>query len=384
MKIVYCIIDCSQTGGMERSVCGKANYLADVLGYDVSVITSDQGNKPNFYSFSDKIHFIDLGIHYDELKQYPFWKRMREQVKKRRMHQSKLSEALQKIKADIVISTYTHEFTLLPSIQDGSQKIAEIHFSKEYNKIANQSKKQSFLSKWFSILAEKRKYKFIDQYSKFVILTKNDQIHWKNHANIAQIYNMLPFSTGETATLDEKRVISVGRLAQEKGYDLLLEAWAIVSPDFPDWRLDIFGAGEEHEALSMLIEEKKLINSVRINSPSKDIQKEYLNSSICVMASRFEGFGMALIEAMSCGVPCISFDCPGPSEIITNKEDGILVPGGNTLQLAEAMKKILSDNNLRKEMGKKAKQSAKRYSQDNIMQDWNVLFKNTIHEKNSL
>ncbi|MDR0863685.1 MAG: glycosyltransferase family 4 protein, partial [Candidatus Symbiothrix sp.] len=191
MKIVYCIIDCSQTGGMERSVCGKANYLTDVLGYDVSIITSNQGNKPNFYSFSDKIHFIDLGIYYDELKQYPFWKRMREQVKKRRLHQSKLSETLQKIKADIVISTYTHEFTLLPSIQDGSQKIAEIHFSKEYNKIANQSKKQSFLSKWFSILAEKRKYKFIDQYSKFVILTKNDQIHWKNHANIAQIYNML-------------------------------------------------------------------------------------------------------------------------------------------------------------------------------------------------
>jgi glycosyltransferase involved in cell wall biosynthesis len=381
MKVVYCIIDCSQSGGMERIISCKANYLADRLGYDVTILTTDQGQKPNFYAFSDKIKFIDLGINYAALKQYSFAKRLAEQIKKRKKHRRKLSDVLREIKADIVISTYTHEFTLLPTIHDGSKKIAEIHFSKEHNKISNQSKKQSFLSKWFSGLAEKRKYRFIDKYSKFVILTKNNQIYWKNHANIAQIYNMLPFQTDEPATLDEKRIISAGRLSQEKGFDRLIEAFSLVNKDFPDWRLDIFGSGEDERKLRKQIEQYQIEKRIIIHAPIQDVIKEYLNSSIYVMSSYHEGFPMVLLEAMACGLPCVAFDCPhGPSEIIRDGEDGFLVENGNVDLLAEKIKALIADAKLRKKMGKKAKQNVQRFSPDNIMHDWNVLFKSTIHE----
>jgi glycosyltransferase involved in cell wall biosynthesis len=380
MKIVYCIVDCSQAGGMERMICCKANYLTDSLGYEVTIITTDQRQRENFYVFSDKIKFIDLEINYVELKQYSFTKRLVEQIKKRKEHRRKLSNALKKIKADIVISTYTHEFTLLPAIQDGSKKIAEIHFSKEYNQIENQHNKQSLPAKLFSKMAECRKYAFIHNYNKFVVLTHSDVKSWeKRYINIEQIYNLLPFYPAESAPLNSKRIISVGRLTSQKGFDRLIEAFSLVNKDFSDWYLDIFGSGEDEKELMKLIKKYHLDKVVKINSTVKDIIKKYFESSIYVMSSRYEGFGMVLAEAMACGVPCVSFDCPhGPSEIITEGEDGFLVEDGNVELLAEKMKVLIADNELRKAMGRKAKENIRRFAPEVIMQRWNELFKEVM------
>jgi glycosyltransferase involved in cell wall biosynthesis len=367
---------------MERIICCKANYLVDILEHEVTIVTSDRGEKENFHKFSNKIKFIDLGINYYELKQYPFFKRIVEQIKKRRKHKNRLSELLKKEQADIVISTYTHEFTILPTIGDKSKKIGEIHFSKEYNTLENKLKKQFCLSKWFSTLAEKRKYLFIKKYDKFVVLSKKDLKNWRNFSNVEQIYNVLPFYPEVRSNLDTKRIISVGRLMPQKGYNLLIEAWNMIHNHFPDWRLDIFGSGDDYDELTKRIENKHLEHSIRINFPTQNIINEYLNSSIYVMSSRYEGFGMVLVEAMSCGVPCISFDCPcGPSEIITNNEDGFLVENGNVQMLAEKIMTLIRDVDLRKNMGKKARENVKRFSPDMIMNEWNCLFHQLSNKK---
>jgi glycosyltransferase involved in cell wall biosynthesis len=367
---------------MERIICCKANYLADVLGYDVTIITTDRGSKPNFYTFSDKVKFIDLNINYYELGRLSFTKRICRQIKKRRKHSAKLTEMLHKLRPDIVVSTHTHEFTLLPDIRDGSIKIGEIHFSKEYNEIENRYRKQSALSRRFSIAAEKRKYRFIDKYDKFVVLTQRDRLNWENHANVAQIYNLLSLYPAKTAPLKARRMISVGRLVLQKGYDMLIEAFRVVYQEYPDWQLDIFGEGADREELLQLIEDYQLTQVVKINPPTNDIQQEYLNSSLYVMSSRYEGFGMVLAEAMACGVPCISFDCPyGPSEIITDGEDGFLAENGNVQGLADKIKILISDADLRKQMGTKAKENVKRFSADIIMAQWDELFQKLLREK---
>ena len=375
MKIVYCLVDSSRTGGMERIVSCKANYLADTLGYDVSIITTDRGDKGNFYHFSDKIHFVDLNINYWELNRYSFAKRFWIQLKKRKAHKKRLAKYLFQQKPDIVISTYTHEFTLLPKINDGSKKIGEIHFSKQYNRIENKNKIQPFLNKIFSRFAEWRKYSYIPRYDKFIVLTNADLRNWEKYPNVEYIYNTLPFFPNETAFLNTKRVISVGRLVLQKGYDMLIEAWEKVYPVYPDWRLDIFGEGEDSDFLHRLIASKKLEHLITINAPTENIISEYLNSSIYVMSSRYEGFPMVLIEAMSCGLPCISFDCPdGPAEIIADSEDGFFVENGNVTLLAEKIKVLIQNENLRIEMGKKAKENVKRFSPDIIMKEWDRLF----------
>jgi len=382
MKILYCLVDSSRPGGMERIISCKANYLADILGYDVSIITTDRGNKGNFYRFSDKIHFIDLDINYWELNQYSFAKKFWIQIKKRKVHKKKLAEYLFQQKPDIVISTYTHEFTLLPSIKDGSKRIGEIHFSKHYNRIENKNKIQPFLNKIFSRLAEWRKHSYITKYDKFIVLTKADLQNWKKYPDVEYIYNTLSFYPEETAPLNAKRVISVGRLALQKGYDMLIEAWEKVYTAYPDWRLDIFGEGEDSDFLHRLISSKKLEHVITINTPTGNIISEYLNSSVYVMSSRYEGFPMVLIESQTCGLPCISFDCPdGPAEIITDCEDGFLVENGSVTLLAEKIKTLIENESLRIEMGKKAKENVKRFSPDIIMKEWDRLFREILSEK---
>jgi glycosyltransferase involved in cell wall biosynthesis len=128
-----------------------------------------------------------------------------------------------------------------------------------------------------------------------------------------------------------------------------------------------------------MIQNKKTIN---FKKNFKDIQTKYLDASIYAMTSRFEGFGMVLIEAMACGLPCVSFNCPhGPADIITHGEDGILVPKGGINQLAEALIELIEKEALRQEMGSKAKENVKRYLPEHIMPIWDHLFQQLVHAR---
>lgn len=143
----------------------------------------------------------------------------------------------------------------------------------------------------------------------------------------------------------------------------------------PDWILDIFGEGFYKDSLTRQIKDRKLEYSITIYPFTQNITQEYLNSSILALSSNYEGFGLVLIEAMSLGVPCVSFDCPfGPSEIIRNQEDGLLVKNGDIQGFANAICHLIEHEAERKAFGKSAKENVKRYSPQNIMPQWEMLF----------
>ena len=159
------------------------------------------------------------------------------------------------------------------------------------------------------------------------------------------------------ATTECKRVIAVGRLDYQKGFDRLVKAWEIVCRDeqLKDWRLDIFGQGEWRAMLQSMIDERDMQDRICLNEPTERIFDEYRESSIIVMSSNYEGFGMVLVEAMSCGVPAISFDCVcGPKDIINHGDNGMIVKNDDIEGLAEAMKMMMCDDNARKRMGENA------------------------------
>lgn len=197
--------------------------------------------------------------------------------------------------------------------------------------------------------------------------------------NIRVIPNPSSIYPTEKANLENPKVIAVGSHTYNKGYDRLLNAWKYISKEYPDWQLHIFGKSNPTVNLEVLVNELKIESSVFLNPPTKNIEQEYLNSSVFVLPSRSEGFGMVLIEAMACGVPCVSFDCPsGPRDIITNDIDGFLVKNHDVEGFTKKIMYLMQDKQLRKKMGQKAKENVSKYAPTRIVKQWDSLFKELI------
>lgn len=149
--------------------------------------------------------------------------------------------------------------------------------------------------------------------------------------------------------------------------------------ELENWTLDIYGQGDQTDYRQLMTELGIDSNRCHLNGPVEDVVKAYQDSSIFVLSSRFEGFGMVLIEAMACGLPVVSFDCPaGPDEIITDGVDGLLVPSGDVHALAEKLMVLMTDENLRIRLGQQARQTAQRYDMTALANQWTALFEKVI------
>lgn len=379
MKIVYIYTALSTVGGADRVVTEKANYLAESLGHDVYIVTDSQnGRKPSF-PLSDKVRHIDLNINFDKQYHHGLAVRAYYYFSLMRLYKKRLTSLLDEIKADIVITTLGRDLDFLTKLKDGSKKVGESHIAKQYTRNFHLLEARGFPYKQIAKYWRRKQEKAVRKLDAFVVLTQYDAESWKQIKTAEIIPNSLPFYTEESSSLDKKQIITVGRLSEQKGFDLLISAWSHIAKRHSDWKIHLYGEGELGNELKKSIAQNGIEDSFFIHKPVKDIKEKYLESSIYVMSSRFEGFGMVLIEAMSCGVPCISFDCPhGPSHIIKDGEDGILVENGNVEKLADAISSLVMDKERRIAMGKAAKKNIARYSQENIMQQWENLFKNLI------
>ena len=214
-----------------------------------------------------------------------------------------------------------------------------------------------------------------------ITLTEGDKNEWNFANKTFVIPNIITEISNKISSCSNKKVISVGRLTYQKGFERLISVWKEVNKKYPDWSLSIYGTGEEERALRNQIKESRLENVITINPPTPDIYTKMQESSILVFPSRYEGFGLVLIEAMINGVPCISFDCPyGPSDIIDNGNDGYLIPNDNIQKMVDKICYLIENEEIRKEMGKKARKSAMRYAPENIMPLWDKLFNEIVNQ----
>lgn len=217
-------------------------------------------------------------------------------------------------------------------------------------------------------------------FSSFIVLTNGNVNEWKSLKNKQVIPNPLSFYPEQASMLQNKKVIAVGKQGYQKGYDRLLPAWKKVVEKYPNWQLEIYGTIAPEMKLAEQAQTLQIDKNIHFYSPIKDIKSKYMEASIYVMSSRFEGFGMVLIEAMACGLPCVSFDCPhGPADIITQGEDGFLIENGNINQMANAILQLIEDESVRIDMGTTAKKNVKRYLTEHVMPLWDDLFKQLEH-----
>ncbi len=378
-RIAYCTPSLYIAGGVERVLTTKANYFADVLGYEIYIILTDGKGKAPYYPLSPKIKIINLDINFEELWHLSFFKKIPVYLKKQRVFKRKLTETLMEIRPDITVSLLRREINFITSIKDGSKKVGEIHINRD-NYRNFKANEQNFIKKIFAYFWDKQLLVKLKKLDAFVVLTQDDKVKWPELNNLNVIPNPLPFYPDGQSTCQQKKIISVGRYSHEKGFDRLVKAWAIVAESHTDWTLHIYGSGDSNE-LQKEIQELGIEKNTLIHGATSEIVEKYKESSIYLLTSRFEGFGMVLAEAMACGVPCISFDCPyGPRNIITNNEDGILVENDNIIEFAKQIENLIENPNKRIEMGKKARNNIKRLIVENIGNQWQTLFDNLLSE----
>ena len=375
MKIAYIYTALTSVGGVDRIIINKANYFADILEYDVYIITDSQAGRPPVFPLSPKVHHIDLETDFDEQYHYGIIKRFMCYRRLMKQYRKRLEETLKEIRPDIVLTTCGRDMDFLTKLQDGSKKIGESHIAKQYCRNFHLMEARGGLYKIVARYWRRKLEKAIAQLDGFVVLTQHDADSWAHIKKATIIPNPLPFIPQAYSNCLSKKIISVGRYAEQKGYDLLIEVWSKIARKYPDWEINVYGHGEQEEMLQGLIETFHVTDSFKLNPPSKNIKEKYVESSIYVMSSRFEGFGLVLIEALACGLPCISFNCPhGPADIIKNGENGILVGNGNIEELANAIENLINDEEKRIKMGQQAQKIVQKYSPDNIMKMWVELF----------
>lgn len=378
MRVVYIFRSIALLAGMERILVNKMNYLADKLDYDVYLITYEQGAHPVSFPISANIKHVDLGVLFYSVSKFPFPKRFWEFLKLRKSFKQKLYQTVRQINPDVVVATnYSYlQLDIIVRMPGKYKRIIEVHVSKEAL-LKSSEHVQSFFLRRVAWLYDFYMLRQIKKFDMLVTLTEQDKKRWETiYPTATVIPNILTLYPDEQARLESNNIISVGRLEAQKGYDLLIEAWRSVALKHPDWKMHVYGNGSCKALLTDMIKTAEIETSFILHQADPDIYQQYLKHSFYVMSSRFEGFGLVLIEAMSCGLPCVSYNCSsGPAEIIKDGEDGILVENGNISKLSEAICYMIEHEDERKKMGSNARINVLRYSQESIMRQWDVLFR---------
>lgn len=354
LKILFLCGDLNNFGGTERVSSIIANELSE-SGYDISMASIIDGDKP-FYPLNNKIKVTSLSkSNIRILYQTP-----------KIIHNLRRLIKNEGIDILIVIDTMSVFFSIPAIIGLSVRHIGWEHFSFNNNFGKNSRR-----------LSRQLAARYCDS---IITLTEKDRQCWlkntKHNSQITTIANPCPFLIQDKASVDKKEtkvVLAVGRLSYLKGFDMLLEAWVKVVKDAPFWKLKIIGDGQEKDKLNDFIVKNNLIENVEMPGNTNNVEQYYEEAEIFCLSSRSEGFGMVLVEALSFGLPIVSFDCEaGPAEVLQGT-DSILVPPNDIDLLASALLALINDEEKREDMYVVNKNKAELYQTENILKQWIAL-----------
>lgn len=368
MRILYITDALAVWGGIERVLRDKMNYLVEHYGYDIHVITTDQGDHPIPYPLEERIHVNDLNIRHHIQYQFHGINRLIKFLELNRLFKLRLKKAIDVIAPDIIVCIRIEMLNTILKVKGKIPLIYESHsmcYAHSYEDTSMWNRINLYISR-----------KHIRKANAIVALTQGDANDWlRYNENVFVIPNVVNLNdSGRYSDLNSKTVIFVGRFSDQKDIWSLLRIWIIVHQNYPDWELHMYGEGAQKPRFIEAV--KELNVNISVFSPTSDIFNKYLDSSIFVLSSRYEPFGLVLPEAMSCGLPVVAFNCPyGPADVIHDGVDGFLIEGRDIDSYARRLCELIDNQKLRHDIGKAAIQSSQRYSKEQVMPLWDDFFK---------
>lgn len=366
MKVVYVFRAIAISGGIERIIVDKSNYLAECYGYEVSILTSDQGPHPIPYVLSPMVNVEDFGLRLHLQYRYKGLQRLWMKWRLERQYIRCLHKRIVELQPDVVVTVVNDYLGMVVKAVKGvAPLIVESH-----------TICQRLFNHWHSMNAFRNMmmHRSLSAASVIVALTEDDAADWGQHyPNVRHITNMVSLNpTGRTGQHACRRVIFVGRFDYQKRPELAIRIWQRVQPAHSEWELHIYGEGDQEAAVMAAAASAK---GVVVHKPTSNIYEAYCNASFLILTSLFEPFGLVMPEAMSAGLPVVAFDSPyGPKSIISDGVDGFLVAEGDEEAFAARMDQLMTNAALCQQMGRAAMTSAQRFHPERIMPQWQKLF----------
>lgn len=371
MKVAYVTDAFAIWGGMERVLADKMNALSEWYGWEVTLLTLNQGSHALIGELHPSVSHIDLGIRIHQQYQYRGIVRLQKRYVLGHDLRKRMKQVLEGICPDVIVCVKLDFVGVLIELKGKTPMVVESHTLcklEEYDNVG-------WLRRLY-VLSLKRNIRKVDT---VVALTEGDASDWRSiNKNVYVFPNVVHINDSETiSSCKQKNMIYVGRFSHQKDIDSLLKIWKIIHYQYPDWRLDIYGEGELKDYYQVKIQSMNA--NIHVYEPIADILEKYCEHSILIMTSLYEPFGLVLPEAMSCGLPVVAFDCPyGPAEIITDGVDGFLIKNRDIQAFADRVCQLIDDEELRRRMGQNGIVSSQRYRADVIMPKWINLFEKLL------
>ncbi|MFV0208654.1 glycosyltransferase [Empedobacter falsenii] len=340
-KIIILIPDISKSGGTERATINLANML--VKDYEIEIISFHnlQNAVTTFYDLDSRVKLISFKLS------------LKSTMLNSIVNYISLRNYLKQTNFNFLIGTWYGANIMLPFFKSKNVKVIgceHADFENSPSIIKKIAKKLYPKLDALVVLSDVAKQKMLCYTSKTVVIP-----------------NSLPFVAKETSSLENNRILMLGRLVPVKAYERVIPLGIYLHQEYPDWKIDIFGDGDLRDDLIQKIKQHNL-NNINIYQATKNIEKEYLNSSIYLSTSITEAMPMVFLEAMSCGVPVISYYNEGAACLISENQDGIMV--NNEEELKSAIKNLIDNVTLRKSLGIKGKEKSLYYTEENIKKLW--------------
>ena len=382
MNILYCIPHLYNAGGMERVVTQKINWFVSHTDHTVTVVTTERtpnGMPDVYFPLDPRVEVIHLNIDFNADYAKPLFSKWVGHMRRMRAYRRALEMIIITHTIDLCISTGGKEIAFLHQMP--CRSIAEMHFAKEQRLQLLMANHRGWLWSMLGRIRTAQLVRAVQPLEQLVVLTEQDKHAWEQAGctNVICIPNSCSLDGQQIPKAPKtKTVLAVGRLHEQKGFDLLLQAWRRIETDHPEWTLRIVGEGEKRAELEQQITDLHLQHAV-LAGHSEDIKKEYAEASLFVLSSRYEGLPLALIEAMWSGMACVAFDCMyGPAELIADGR-GWLVPDGDIEALSAQLGYAMTHPQEVAQRASKAQAYAQEtYSEAAIMPKWREIVEDSI------